>query len=87
MLERGSDDDAMHCVLCDARTTVRTIGAMLLTGDVTRPEGSVVCRRCAALPANERKQQRDVAMVRMLRAATVDVASSALERGAAGGHA
>lgn len=62
---------APPCVLCDEPTSVRTIGAMILTGDVAAPDASVLCRRCAALPSEDQRRRRDAAMARMLRVATV----------------
>jgi hypothetical protein len=54
------------CIFCDEPTGLRAIGAMVMTGNVERPDGEVLCRRCAALPAAEQKRLRDVAMARML---------------------
>jgi hypothetical protein len=61
-----------YCVLCGEPTTIRTIGAMIVIGDPERPEGGVVCRRCAALSSTEQRRRRDRAMIRMLSDAMVD---------------
>ncbi len=63
------ETDHGHVVLCDDPTTVRVIGAMVLTGDVTAPEVDVLRRRCAALSPDERRRHRDKAMARLLRSA------------------
>ena len=55
-----------RCVLCAQPTGLRAIGAMIVTGNVERPDGDIVCRHCAALPTEERKAMRDQAMARML---------------------
>ena len=55
-----------ECVLCNRPTGLRAIGAMIVVGDPANPDGAVVCRACAALPADEQKRRRDVAMARMV---------------------
>jgi hypothetical protein len=58
------------CALCTEPTTVRVIGAMIITGNVEHPDGALICRRCAALSADEQERRRDQAMARMLVADT-----------------
>jgi hypothetical protein len=60
-----------RCLLCDDPTAVRVIGALVVTGDVRAPDGEVLCRRCAALSSDERRERRDEAMARLLRSAII----------------
>ncbi len=62
----------IRCLLCDESVTVRAIGAMVVTGNATAPDGDVLCRRCAALAPEQRRQRRDEAMARLLRAAPTE---------------
>ena len=54
------------CILCDQPTGLRAIGAMIVVGDTKKPDGAIVCRACAALPRDEQKRRRDVAMTRLM---------------------
>jgi hypothetical protein len=47
-----------QCVFCGHTTGLRAIAAVILTGNGTRPEGGIVCRTCAALPAEEQERRR-----------------------------
>jgi hypothetical protein len=38
---------------------------MIVVGDPANPDGAIVCRACAALPADEQARRRDVAVARM----------------------
>jgi hypothetical protein len=62
----------LRCVLCDTPTAVRAIGAFVATGNQDHPDGDILCRHCAALPASERQRLRDASMARMLAAATAE---------------
>ncbi len=62
----------IRCVLCDQPTPLRVLGAFIEVGDAAHPNGAPVCRPCAALPADERRRLRDVAMARMIRRAAAD---------------
>jgi hypothetical protein len=45
---------------------------MIAVGDPAKPDGAVVCRACAALPADEQRRRHDAVMVRPLGDATAD---------------
>lgn len=51
----------MVCVLCDTPTNLRAIGAMIVVGDASKPDGAIVCRACAALPADEQRRRQRAA--------------------------
>ena len=52
------------CILCNQPTGLRAIGAMIAVGDPAKPDAAIVCRSCAALPADEQKRRRAVAIER-----------------------
>lgn len=52
------------CTLCNQ--PIHAIGAIVSAGNVEDPDPVPVCRRCASLPAEQRKRLRDQAMARML---------------------
>jgi len=52
------------CILCGTETSG---WAIVMTGESENPELGVECRRCSALPSEERKRLRDLAMARNIR--------------------
>ena len=55
-----------RCTLCTQ--PLLAIAAVVAAGNIEHPDPLAVCRRCASLPADQRKRLRDQAMTRLLTA-------------------